>query len=532
MQRLKLALVPICIGAIFLFVSWFVSYPVSIDSQYDFLYNHFSYLYWIGLVMLFVSFFVVAMKTNNSSIRWAMAVGTILLMFSQAYFYYLIPGSDNNQFRGLIEYFLSTGDLSSSNHYHYYFQWPLVFILNKIAIVITGLDLRHFEFILYGIISSLITSFVYLHVSRVRTNSYVAVVAFFVMLIPIFLFEFLSAFALGLSLILLLLYLDNLSGKRAVQLTMLLIFVGISFTHILVPLFFIFYCLFRFVLKRSRKYLTLFITTSIIYSLVLVQIPMFVDYLKALTIPYFLEISSSLATISTANLVAPQPYISVIASLFSRSAVITTLILSGLGFIFLLKRRKLGTIHYAMLLTGSLFIVGLLISPRSYHELSNRSYFLIFIPVSLGASYLCEIKLRKYAKSLFLILLVLFTFTLIGPTFYDRQIFFQTKAEHQSANFLIDSINWNSSVSVFSHFRVDQYLKAKSYSSIVRYGNDLSLSKFPEELTNYTYVVYTIGIAKTFLAANFSVQESFSELDANYFSLIYNSGNSNYIFSK
>jgi len=159
MQKLKLTSIPMCIGVILLFLSWYLSYPISIDSPYDFVYNHISYLYWIGLAILFVSFFIVAMKTENNSLRWAMAVGTVLLMFSQAYFYYMIPGSDANQFRGLTEYFISTGDLSLKP-YHSYYQWPLFFVLNKIVISIAGLDLRYCEFILYGTIGSLITSFI------------------------------------------------------------------------------------------------------------------------------------------------------------------------------------------------------------------------------------------------------------------------------------------------------------------------------------------------------------------------------------
>jgi len=530
-QKLKLTLIPMCIGIIFLFLSWYLSYPVSIDSPYDFVYNHFSYLYWIGLAILFVSFFIVAMKTENKSLRWAMAIGTVSLMFSQAYFYYMIPGSDTNQFRGLTEYFISTGDLSL-NQYHYYYEWPLFFILNKIAISVTGLDLRYFEFILYCAISSVITSFIYLHVSRIRTNAYTAVIAFFIILIPLTIFEFWSPFALSLCLILLLLYLDNLSGKHEVLLAMVVVFVGITFTHILVPLLFVIYSLVMYFLKKSRKYLNLFITTSIIYILVESYNVAFAKYVRQLTIPVFLEIGSRIATLTTASSIAPKPYVEVIAQLFSRTAVITTALITGLGFIILLRRRKLRGTDYAMLLVGAMFTVGLLISPSAYHEFSNRSYFLICIPVSLGASYLCEGKFKKYLKTIFLVLLVLFTFTLMHQTFYDQQIFFQTKAEYQCANFMIEDINWTTPTSILSHFRVEQYLIGKIPSDIVRFGDDTSLGKFPENITDYTYVVYTIGLAKSFLAANSSVEESFREFEVNHFNLIYNSGNFSCIFSK
>jgi hypothetical protein len=529
-QRLKLTLIPISIGIILLFLSWLLNYPVLIDSPYDFVYNHFSYLYWIGLAILFVSFFIVAMKTENNSLRWAMAVGTVLLMFSQAYFYYFIPGSDTNQFRGLTEHFISTGDLSL-NQNHYYYQWPLFFILNKMAISVTGLDLRYLEFIMYGAISSIITSFVYLQVSRIRTNAYTAVMAFFIILIPFFVFEFWSPFALSLCLILLLLYLDNLSGKREVLLAMVVVFVSITFTHILVPLFFVIYLLVMYFLKKSRVYLNLFVITSIIYSLVL-SYGMLANYIKQLTIPYFLEIGSRIATLTGVSSIAPQPYVDVIAQLFSRTAVITTALITGLGFIILFRRRKLRETDYAMLLVGAMFAVGLLVSPSAYPELSNRSYFLICIPASLGASYLCESRLKRYFRPIFLVLLVLFTFALMHQTFNDVQIFFQTKAEYQCTNFMMDHINWTVPTSILSHFRVEQYLKARSSSDIVRFGDDIYLGKFPEDMADYTYVVYTIGLAKSFLAANLSVEESFREFEVDNFNLIYDSGNFSCVFSK
>lgn len=531
---MKLILIPMCMGVILLFLSWCLSYPVSIDSPYDFVYNHFSYLYWLGLTILFVSFFIVAMKTKNNGLRWAMAIGTVLLMFSRAYFYYMIPGSDANQFRGLTEYFISTGDLNSLKPYHSYYEWPLFFVLNKMAISITGLDLRYFEFILYGTIGSLITSFIYLHVSKVRTNAYIAVTAFFIILSYFFNFQFWASFTLSLCLILLLLYLDRLSGKREVLLAMIVIFVSMTFTHILIPLFFVVYSLVMYILKKNSKHLNLFIITSIIYTLVLSNNPMFAFYIKQLTTFYFLEIPYRF-TVITASSMAPQPYVDVIAQLFSRTVVITTVLVTGLGFIILLRRRKLRGTDYAMLLTGAIFAATLVISPTSYHNLSNRSYFLICIPASMGASYLCESKLKKYFKPVFLVLLVLFTFALMHQTFYDQQIFFQTKAEYQCANFMIDTINWNTPTSILSHFRVEQYLKPKSSTDIVRFENEFSArasGKFPENITDYTYVAYTIGIAKSFLAANYSVEESFREFEVNHFNLIYNSGNFSCIFSK
>jgi hypothetical protein len=487
-------------------------------------------LYWLGLAVLFASFFIVAMETKNNSLRWAMTIGTVLLMFSQAYFYYMIPGSDANQFRGLTEYFISTGDLNSLKLYHGYYQWPLSFILSKTALSITGLDLRCFEFILYGVMSFVITSLIYLYISKIRTNAYVAVIAFFIILWYFFNFQWIAPFSLSLCLILLLFHLDSLSGKREVILAMLIIFTGMTFIHILTPLFFVVYCLLMYIVKKNRKHLNLFILTSIIYALVLSSNLLFAVYIKQLTNFFFLEFLYRIQ-VSTTSLAAPQPYIDVIAQFFSRTVVITTTLVTGLGFIILLRRRKLRVTDYVMLLTGATFAVTLAISPSSYHELSNRAFFLICIPTSLGASYLCESKFKKFFKPIFLILLVLFTFILMNQTFFDRQIFFQTKEEYQCANFMIDNINWNTSSKILSHFRFEQYLMAKSSSDTVIFWSDSS-EDFVENIPNYDYVAYTVGLAKSLLAANYSVETSFREFEVNHFNLIYNSGNFSYILSK
>jgi hypothetical protein len=528
MQKLKLMLIPMSIGVILLLLSWCLSYPVSMGSPYDFAFNHFSYLYWLGLATLFVSFFIVAMKTENNSLRWAMAVGTVFLMFSQAYFYFTLPTSDADQFRGLTEYFISTGDLSSLEPYHSYFQWPLFFVLNKIFVAITGLDLRYCEFILYGITGSLFTSFLYLHFSKARKNAHIAVLAFFIILIYFFNFQFWSPFMLSLCLIFLLFYFDSLSEKHEVTLAILTIFTIMTLTHILTPLFFVVYSLVMYILKKNKKHLNLFITTFIIYTLVLSINPDFASYIKQVRDFTFFEYFLGKITVTTAGSIASQPFVDVIAQLFSRTVVIATMLVTFFGFFILLRRRELRGTDYAMLLTGVIFAATLIVAPTNYSQMSNRSYFLLCIPASMGASFLCESKLRKYFKPLFLVLLVLFTFAFMHQSFFDREIFNQTKMEHQYANFMIDTINWSTPASILSPYRFGLYLETKSSSGFVTFDDESSA----RALINYNYVVYNVGLAKSLIAINYSVEESFEQFDNSHFNLIYNSGNFSYIFSK
>jgi len=518
------------IGVILLILSWCLSYPVSIDSPLDFAFNHFSYLYWLGLATLFVSFFIVAMKTENNNLRWAMAVGTVFLMFSQAFFYFTLPTSDADQFRGLTEYFISTGDLSSLDPYHSYFHWPLFFVLNKIFVAITGLDLRICEFIFFGIIGALFTSFLYFNFSKARKNVYIAVLAFFIILIYFFNFQFWSPFMLSLCLLFLLFYFDSLSEKHEVTLTILTIFAIMTFTHLLTPLFFVVYSLVMFILKKNKKHLNLFITTFVIFTLVLSINPDFGSYIAQLRDFTFFEYFLGKIAVTTASLIASQPFVDVIAQLFSRIAVIATMLVTIFGFFILLRRRRLRGMDYAMLLTGIIFAATLIVAPTNYSQMSNRSYFLLCIPASMGASFLCESKLGKYFKALFLVLLVLFTFALVHQSFFDREIFNQTEVEHQYANFLIKSVNWSTPAMLLAPYRLGLYLKTKISGGIVRTRIDHESSAYA--LIDYNFVVYNVGLAKSLAAINYSVEESFDQFNNNHFNLVYNSGNFSYIFSK
>jgi hypothetical protein len=525
-------LIPIVAGVILLFVSWCLSYPVSIESPHDFAFNHFSFFYWLSLAILFASFFVVGVEAKSNTLRWAVTVGTVLLVFSQAYFSYMVPGADAPQVRGLTEYFISTGDLDSSQINHEYFQWPSYFVLCKIASLVPGLDLRLLEFVLYGLMSLIVTSFLYLHISRVRANAYIAVMAFFIILSYFFNFQWASPFSLSLCLLFVLFHFDGLSGKREVILAMLLVLACLTFVHVFTPILFIGYCFGMYVVRRDIKYLRFTAVNGIIYALTMSHSLQFASYVKMLANLAFFYIGNRLQATVT-NPLTLQPYIDVVAQFFSRTVVIVTALLTALGLVILLRGRKLPTTDYVMLIAGAVFSLTVLVAPSNYAELSGRTLFLFCLPASLGAAYLCESKFKKYFKLTFLILLVLFTFALMHQSFYERQIVFQTEQEYQCSDFMLDTVDWNGSGYVFSHFRFMMYLKSASYSATVRYSADLFYSEdFSGDMVKYNYVVYTVGLSKSLLAYNYSTEATSKELEDSHYNLIYNSGNLSCIFSK
>jgi len=521
MERLKLALIPMSVGIVLLFLSWYTSYPVSIDSPYDFIYNHISPLYWASLIILFASFFIIAMKTRNNILRWTMTVSTVLLIYSLPYFYYMIPGSDSHFFRGLTEYFISTGDLNPTRvgTYHGYYQWPLFFILNNVATSITGLDLRFFEFMLFGIIGFLLATSLYLYASKAHTNGYVAVVAFFIIIRYFFNYQW-APFSVATCLLLLLFILDKYAfRKHEATLAILVIFFSMTLTHAFIPAFFVLYSLMMYIVNKNRKYLKLFLLTLIIYLTVSIYytVTFFTDLVQQLTSIYTLEYYGRVESVLATSM-APRPYIDVVAQTFSRTVVITTSIITGLGFITLLIKRKLRKNDYAILLTGASYVAtGSLLG-----ILGTRAFFLVTIPASLGACYLVESKFKKYFRPLFLILIILFIFVPIHGTFYDRYIQFQTKEAYTTANFMIERYDWTHTSTILSHTEVRSYILAKVEKNAFL-ETDVSPRFLEMNVEIYDCIIHSVGLEKRLLGHNFSTQEISRQIE-NKFNVIYSSG--------
>lgn len=525
MKTTKLALIPLCIGILLLLLSWYMSFPVSIDSEYDFIYNHISPLYWVSLPILFASFYIIAMNTKSDVIKWIMSFSTVLLIYSLSYFHYRVSSSDANSFRGFTEYFMSTGDLSAEGT-RSYFQWPLFFILNMVATSLTNLDLRYFEFILYAIIGFLIASCLYIYASKANANGYTATVTFSIIMFFFFNYQW-APFSLCICLLLMLFLLDGYTiRKRETILAMSIIFLSMSFMHAFVPVFFIVYSLIRYIIDKNQKYLRLFLLTSIIYLTVNLftsgaYIFNIVETLRSIyTLEYFNRFEATMR-----SAIAPRPNIDLIAQTISKVVVITTTIVTGLGFIVLFIRKKLRKIDHAILFTGILYItLGSFI-----HVLGTRAFFIVAIPASLGYCYLANSKFKKYFRSLLLILFILFTFSMVHNSFYDVQIFSQTETEYRLANFIIENYNWNYPSRLLSHIRFREYLKRKAPIENVWLTSDLS-SGFPEDIRENDCVVFTVGIGKSLLRNNYSTQESLSEFERDKYNLIYNSGRLSYIF--
>lgn len=497
--------------------SWYLSYPLSIDSVDDFVFNHVSILYWFSLPLLLTSMFMMAVTFKNDYLKWIMTVGIIIAFYSLYYFYFMLPGSDSHYFRGLTEYFIKTKDLNPLQPNHGYFQWPSFFILADIATSVSGLKLANFEFLQYAIIGFLLATTLHVYASKVyKHGGFLAPVVFFIVM-----FYFLNyqnvPFSLALGLAFILFMLDTRQKSISVILTMLILFTSVSITHAFVPLFFVIYLLMRSIVNRSKQYGNLFLLTLILYLVVqftIAQFSLATNILSIMTIPteYSNVVEVTLAPISVP--------IDIIAQWFSRTVTIAFAVMCFSGFIFLLIRRKMRDLDKAIFLTGAVYSgLGIIL-----YTLGTRAIPITFVPVSLGISYLFESKFRPYLICTLLILLSLVTFIPLHTSFWESPIAFQTREAYTTANFMINKYDWSTYSLVLSHVSVKWYIlpQIEGNSTIV---DDYSSQFQSSNIEAYDSIIYSVGLEKNLQRHNVSLEETSRQI-LDRFNIVYNSGSS------
>jgi hypothetical protein len=169
------------------------------------------------------------------------------------------------------------------------------------------------------------------------------------------------------------------------------------------------------------------------------------------------------------------------------------------GFIIFLMKRRMGDLDKAILITGILYVgLGVVLS-----NLGQRAFPLIFIPLSLGVSYLFESRFRPFLKCLFLVLLMLFLFVPLHSSFYGTEahdIQFQTNEAYKAENFLVSHYNWSSLSLILADFRVNTYLEAKTT------GN----TYFTDDATKFNEtdaIFYNIGLGLYFSDYNLTMEK-------------------------
>jgi hypothetical protein len=449
---------------------------------------------------------------KSKSLKWIVTIGIVLTMYSLSYFYYLLPGSDSQFFRGLTEYAIKTKDLDPLKPNHGYFQWPSFFLLSDMVTSVSGMGLANFEFLLYTIIGFLLATAMYVYASTAYKNEgFLAIAAFFVAM-----FYFLNyqavPFSLAFGVLFLLFMLETRQKNFNVILTMLLLFTGISFTHAFVPLFFVLYLLIRCVLNRSKQYGHLFLMTLIIFLVVQVtQAPFsFAENIRSM-----MTVPSEYSSIVKAIIAPVSVPIDAIAQMFSRGVTIATVMICFAGFTILLIKRKMRDLDKAIFLTGVVYsATGIIL-----YALGSRAIPIVFIPISLGSAYLLKSRFRQYVISLFLVLLILFAFIPLHGAFYTDKIKYQTNEAYQAENFFINHYNWSNPSLILTHTAVYGYFQTRQ-PSLVNFEDDVYSPLFPR-IKEYDCIVYTLGLGINLLRYNYTIESTLYEEKLN---VVYNNG--------
>ncbi len=174
----------------------------------------------------------------------------------------MMPTGDSQQFRALVEYFIKTKSLDPSQLNHVYYQWPAFFVLADIVTSVSGLTLTNYEFLLFALIGFLLATALFVYGSKKYANGgVIVVVAFFISLIYFIDYQPVP-FSLALGLLFLLFMLDTQQRSIGVIVTMLVLYAGLLFTHLFVPLFFVLYLLLRSLFDKNTVKIKLAIETS------------------------------------------------------------------------------------------------------------------------------------------------------------------------------------------------------------------------------------------------------------------------------
>jgi len=526
--RKALLVFPVFItGFVFILVSWFTSYPVTMETPFEFVPDKISPFFWIGLSIVCASLYAMALLSKSDLVASISTLSIIMLIYSSAYFFWFMPGIDADSFRGLTEYFVETGDLNYLVPYHSYFQWPLLFTFYRTACTI-GLDLRLLEFVIFGLIGLFYAVSLYslAHKSS-KYSAIFAVVSYFIIIWWYIDYQAVP-FTLGFGFLLILFMLDSFEDKKpATKLIMLLLFTAITLTHSFVPLFFIIYAFVKYVLSKDRKYIGLTLITLIIHSVVLTSratlfFQMGIEQLLGLEEYVFVSFTRVMTTVVTS-----QTPLQELVQTISRVNFAITGLLASIGFIILIAKRKLDKANLALLLSGSIFLVGAVALPI----LGTRALQIMAIPLSLGVAYLQNTKFKKVFQGLFLIIIILFVsapaYTSFNST--SRHLPSQPESVHSCANFLIDYYYPNETSLTGTDFKTSGYLAAKLQAPHVTLG-DSPLGFGVYDIHDYRCILYTIGLEKVLLRINYTEVSIFQEMSD--FSVFYNSGNSHILVNR
>jgi len=520
-------IIPIIIGSSLFIISVTENYPIALHTPYEYKYDEISAYYWISISILIGSFYLVSINTENNSVNYMLSILSFLLIYSQDLLHYTVSTSDNNHFLALMDVFMNENILEPPFSYAY-FQRPVYFIFNTIAVNLTSINYEALSFILYIITGIILTSLVYNYISRKGLNGFIGVLIFIFSIFWYLNFQSVP-YTISLLFMIYILYLDN-ARKSNENITPLiyLSFIILSFTHVITPIYFIIYSFFKYYLSKNENDRKLFLTTLILFIGTNVYSQLFPYYLEKISVINFGQFERQVVR-ATREKITITPFIESLSSIISKSITIGTWIISSIGFLSSYKHKKLNTNDYSIVLTSLLFTPFIFISFQGYSQLFYRAAPLILLVFSYSALFFINKNTNKIIIIILLVISVSYVFIPIQRSFFDKQIFFISERSDEMNEFYHETFPYISKAKLLTDKRNMIYLR-DLYPGQSRYS--YPTYNFSQNFDNYDYILYTIGLGRSILGDRSTINEAMDNINEVKYNIIFNSGSYVQIYSR
>ncbi len=383
----------------------------------------------------------------------------------------------------------------------------------------SGLELANFEFLMYAIIGIMLTTALFIFATKQYKNGgFLAVVVFFIAMYYYLNYQF-APFTIAFLLMLLALALEGEKWNSGRMFIILILFVGMTLSHAYVAVFYVLFLAIKTILRRNtwnRNLFVLLLTIYLLYQLTLTN--------NALNtyVQQFTKLDASVSGIAGLSVTPVIVPIDAIAQKVLSAELIITVAICAIGFLILIIKRKTRDFDKAIFLTGlGYFLFGLV-----FWVLGARAIPLAFIPVSIGAAYLFETKLKKFLTAIFLVLLILLVFMPLHGSFLKGIDFSQTDDAYKAENFMLDKYNWTNGGTILTHGPVSDYILSKleleeTIGTFIERDDTTNFARFYQ----YSGILYTTGLGQRLSYAmageNYTIYKAINSTNYN---VLYNNG--------
>jgi len=421
------------IGLILILISWHFTYPISMPGLDELAFNQFYPTIWLGILLSIIGLFLAGFYSKRKIIQFGCIAFFPLILTSYTYFFYYIPTSDSAGVKGMFEIFHQA---STNTAIEPYFQFPTYFTLNEVTAQTLGLNATAIAIIFYALFGILIAIYLFLYLRKItEKNSYhiafLAVLLYFTGIFFNLNYQWVPQTLAFIFFILLL----NLFNKNKIEYKILsmIIFIALAFTHLFIPIIFLFFL--GFYSLKEKDYRNMFLLMSCIYVAALVYnatfyLPVIIDAFSSSTFGFGAEYSVRVSQ----SFMETEGLFSQILSLVNRIRIPLTWIIVAFGFFILWIKKKINFEAFTLgLIAGSYLIAGFL-----FPVLGTRSLQILLIPLVIGISYYFS----KWKKPILIIITLLLLISIAGPMreSYDPYLY-QVEEEEHACNFIVNSMH-------------------------------------------------------------------------------------------